>query len=340
MVVQIALAAAARIGQPVTLDAEHRATLRALGNLQPLFGVQPWGRQVRAERRLSDAHRNRAIEIGSAPLEERMFLDVQHHVEVAAGPTVGSSLAFTRHTQTRTGVDAGRNAQIDGLVALNASLAVAILATFFDDLASALASWAGAGDGEKSLLIRKLPTSAARLAGCGAGPGLRASAVAGCAELLFGQFDFCRNTTRRLFERQRHVIAQIRAALGARAGAPLAAAKNIFETEKVAEDIVEVLKDRSIEIDATAGAAQTGMAIGVVNLAFFLIAQNAVGFRAFAEIDFSFVFVLGVAVGVPLQSRLAIGGLDFVHGGSPAHTKNFIKIALVRLRHSSFSSVG
>src|SRR5258707_8581303 len=49
------------------------------------------------------------------------------------------------------------------------------------------------------------------------------------------------------------------------------------------------------------------------------------------------MLVLWVAVRVPLQSGLAVGRLNFVNRGRLRDAEHFIKIALVRLRHS-FSS--
>ncbi len=77
MVVQVALATTARIGQAVALDSKHRAALRALGDFQSLFTAEPRHRNVRTERGLRDAYRNRAVKIRAAPLKKRMFFHVQ-----------------------------------------------------------------------------------------------------------------------------------------------------------------------------------------------------------------------------------------------------------------------
>src|SRR5216110_2275498 len=89
-----------------------------------------------------------------------MLLDFEHHIEVAAGTAVWPRLTFAGNAKARARVHAGRNAQLDGFLALHAPLAAAFRAAFFDDLARALAGGASARDGEESLRITYLPTPA------------------------------------------------------------------------------------------------------------------------------------------------------------------------------------
>src|SRR6266403_1782217 len=67
VVVQIAFATPARIGQSLAFDAKHGAALRAFGNLQFFFRVQSRHLQFRTESRLGDAQGNRAIQVRAAP---------------------------------------------------------------------------------------------------------------------------------------------------------------------------------------------------------------------------------------------------------------------------------
>src|SRR5438552_4666609 len=80
VIIQITFAAAARIGQSSAFDAKHGAALRAFWNFQLLFSVQSRHLQFGAQGRLSDAQRNRAIQVRSAPFEERMLFDFKHDV--------------------------------------------------------------------------------------------------------------------------------------------------------------------------------------------------------------------------------------------------------------------
>src|SRR5258708_176430 len=179
VIIQIAFAAATRIGQSMALDAEHRATLRAFGNLQLLFPAQSRHRKFRAERGLRNAHWNRAIKIRAAPLKVGVLLYIQHHIKIAARPAIRARFAFTRHTQTRSAIDTRGNAKIDRLMALDTALPAAVRATLLDILASALACRASAGNGEEPLLVRKLPAPAAALASACAGSGFRTGSVTG-----------------------------------------------------------------------------------------------------------------------------------------------------------------
>ena len=70
------------------------------------------------------------------------------------------------------------------------------------------------------------------------------------------------------------------------------------------------------------------MAVGIVDLTLLRIAQDAVGFGAFAEADFGFLFVVGIAIGMPLHGRFAVRGLDLLKGSGFGDAENFVKVAL------------
>src|SRR5262249_33662514 len=129
--------------------------------------------------------------------------------------------------------------------ALHAPLPAAIRAAFTYDLPGALAVRARARNREEALLISKLPASAACLARRPSSAFLCTRSVARSAELLPRHLDFGRDTRRRFLERQCHVVAQVSATLRSRAASTPSAAKNVFEPEKVTEDVVEVLKYRA-----------------------------------------------------------------------------------------------
>src|SRR5207248_6326747 len=67
------------------------------------------------------------------------LFDFEHNVEVALSAAVGARFAFARHAQARAGIDAGRNAQLDGFLAFDAALSAALRAALFHDLTRALA---------------------------------------------------------------------------------------------------------------------------------------------------------------------------------------------------------
>src|SRR6266550_7604185 len=214
VVVQIAFATPARIGQPLAFDAKHGAALRAFWNLQFFFRVQSRHLQFRTESRLGDAQGNRAIQVRAAPFEERMFSDFQHNVQIARRPAIRPGLAFAADTQPRSRVHARWNPQLNGLFALEASLTAALHTPLLHNLSCALARWTRARDGKKSLLIGQLPAAGARLA------GLRARAVACLAVFLARQLDLGGHPGGRFFKRERHVVSQIGPALRSSAYTP------------------------------------------------------------------------------------------------------------------------
>src|SRR5579883_3166833 len=75
------------------------------------------------------------------------------------------------------------------------------------------------------------------------------------------------------------------------------------------------------------------MAVGVIDLAFLLIAQDAVSFRALTETMLGFFLVFGVPIGMPFQGRLPVCRLDLLDRGGPANPENFVIIVLMCLRH-------
>src|SRR5690349_1585428 len=268
-----------------------------------------------------------------------MLFDLKHHIEVAAGTAVWPRLALAGNTEPRPRVHARRNAQLDGFLALHASLSTAFKAALLNDLARALAGRARARDGEESLRVSHLPASAAVRAGYNASSLLRPSAVAGLAEFLARQLDLGGHASRRFLEGQGHVVAQIGATLrsAASTASPGSAAKQIFESEEIPEDVVEVLKDGLVKPLSPANARKPGVAIRVIDLLFLRVAEHAVSFRAFAESCFCFRFVLRIAVGMPFQRGLAIRRLHFFQCRGPRNAQHFVKIAWIPFGHKKLS---
>src|SRR6266403_2972773 len=265
VVVQIAFATPARIGQSLAFDAKHGAALRAFGNLQFFFRVQSRHLQFRTESRLGDAQGNRAIQVRAAPFEERMFFDFQHNVQIARRPAIRPGLAFAAATQPRSRVHARRNPQLNGLFALEASLSAALQAPLLHNLSRALARWTRARDGKKSLLIGQLPAASARLAGLNARALFRARAIACLAVFLPRQLDLGGHTRGRFFERERHVVSQIGPTLSAAASTPSTASKEILEAEEISENVVEILEDGVVK-SLPAYTGKPCMTVRVVNL--------------------------------------------------------------------------
>src|ERR1700730_11213011 len=188
---------------------------------------------------------------------------------------------------------------------------------------------------KESLLINNLSAAAASLASHNAGALLCSCAVAGFAVFLPGHPYFGRDPGGSLFEGKRHVVTQIRTALDATPAAPAATArpKQILESKELAKNIVEILKNRAVEIGLRADAGKAFMAVGVINLAFLNVAKNGVGLGALAKAVFGLFLVLRAAVGVPLEGSFPVGSLDFINRHRFCDAENFVIIALVRLGH-------
>ena len=158
------------------------------------------------------------------------------------------------------------------------------------------------------------------MAGLSAGALFRAGAVAGLAVFLSRQLDLGGYARGRVFERERHVIAQVGPAPCAAASASSTASKQILEAKEVSENVVEILEYGVVKSLTGACARKTRVPIGVVNLPLLRITKHTVGFRAFAEVYFRLGFVRWIAVGMPLQRRLAVCGLDFLDRRRSCHS--------------------
>src|ERR1700694_2964345 len=335
VIVQIAFATAARIGQSLAFDAKYGAALGAFGNLQLLFPVQSRHLQFRTESRLCDAQGNRAIQVRAAPFEERMFFDFEHNVQIAPWPAIRPGLAFAGDTQPCPGIHARWNPQLNGLFALEASLTAALHAPLLHNLSRTLARWTRARDGKKSLLIGQLPAAGARLAGLNARTLFRARAVAGLAVFLARQFDLGAHTRGRFFKRERHVVSQIGPALRAAASTPTTASKQILEPEEISENVVEILEDGVVKPLTPGYAGKPCVTVRVVKLPLLGIAQHAVRFGAFAELYLRLRFVFRIAVRMHFQSRFAVRGFNLLDRRRSRHAQHFVVIPLIPLGHGN-----
>ena len=75
------------------------------------------------------------------------------------------------------------------------------------------------------------------------------------------------------------------------------------------------------------------MSVGIVDLALLRIAENGVGFRAFAEVDLRFFLVVGIAVRMPLHRCFPIRALDVLNRSCLADIQYFVEISLLCSAH-------
>src|SRR5215510_16552340 len=110
--------------------------------------------------------------------------------------------------------------------------------------------------------------------------------------------------------------------------APPAAAKEIAETEdvaEVAENVLEAGEDTGVE--PARGRRHSGVSEAVVHRALLGVGQDGVRFGSFFELVFGGV-VARVFVGVELHRELAIRALDFHLGRGPHHAEHLVVVAL------------
>src|SRR5262245_66187997 len=102
---------------------------------------------------------------------------------------------------------------------------------------------------------------------------------------------------------------------------PPAAAKEIAETEDVAEVAENVLEaSEGTGVEPARGRRHAGVPEAVVHRALLGVGQDGVGFGSFLELVFGRV-VARVLVGMELHRELAIRALDFHLGGSLHHAE-------------------
>ncbi len=117
------------------------------------------------------------------------------------------------------------------------------------------------------------------------------------------------HTEHGIFEANFEIVADVLPALWTAATPRSARAEHVAETEKLTQNVAEV-ETAGIE-PASGGRLQSLVAEPVVGRALLRIAQNAIGFRGFLEFLLGFLIV-GIAVGMMLESELTIRALDLL----------------------------
>src|SRR5579862_3243911 len=251
-----------------------------------------------------------------------MFRNFEHHEQIAGRTAVRPRLPFLRQTKLRSIVDAGRD--VDFQLALPAliAFAVAFLARTANHLASAVALRAGAADRKERLLINHFAAAPADRTGYQAVFGLCAFSVAAGAFVETGDLNIRGKTAHRVFKSNLEIVADIFAALCARA--PLAgAAKHVGEAEHVAQNIAQVGKSAAVE---SARRGNALMAEAVISGALLRIAQNAIGFVGFLELVFRRV-VARVQIRMELARELLVGAFQRCVLASPLNAEDLVIIA-------------
>jgi hypothetical protein len=116
----------------------------------------------------------------------------------------------------------------------------------------------------------------------------------------------------RFLKFQSQIFAEIGAALhpAAPASASGAPTEHIAEAEEFSEDVAEVLKNRGIEARTLpCSTTESGVAVAIIRGTLVGVGEHGVGLADFFEFFFR-VRVVRIAVGMVLQSELAIGALQ------------------------------
>src|ERR1019366_324360 len=325
--VQIAPAMSVEHRHTFVLHPERGPGLRAFGNFHHTIAIERRNGNLRSQRRLRERNWHGAIQVLAFTLEERVFPGVQHHIEIAGRSTVNASLALARVQHARAFLDSRGNLYRDRALARDAAMASALRAGIDDQFARPLAGAAGARNGKEALLITHPP--APRAGGAGDRRLARSHTAAFALVALFQppHLHLLGDAKHGFLKLEGEIFAQIGPALGARTAASPLPAEHVAKSEEVAEDVVEIVEYRGVESAVAARpAGNSRVTKAVVACALFAVGENRVGFAALLEALFG-GRIVGITVGMVLQSEPAIGALDFLVVGRAADAQHFVVIA-------------
>jgi hypothetical protein len=138
--------------------------------------------------------------------------------------------------------------------------------------------------------------------------------------------DFLLHAEESFLKFESQIFAEIGAALHSAAAAS-ATAEHIAEAEELTEDVAEVLEHTGIESHALRScAAEPGVAIAVVDGSFFGVGKDGVSFADFFE-PLLRVRIIGIAVGMVLERKLAVRALEFDVSDRASDAQNLVVIA-------------
>src|SRR6185437_11141861 len=91
----------------LALQAERAPALRARRHLHGLFAIERRYLNLRAHRRIGEAHRQLEEDVAALPLEEFVRLDIERDEQVARRTTTRGPLTFARHPDRDAVVHSG-----------------------------------------------------------------------------------------------------------------------------------------------------------------------------------------------------------------------------------------
>jgi hypothetical protein len=266
------------------------------------------------------------MEVIALARKERMILHVKDNVEVARRPAKLPDFSCSREADAGSVFDSGGNLGINGPLSKDSAFALALGTGIGNHIARALACRAGTSDAEESLLISDLSLAFAGTAGGWTFSGRGTRTLTFLASLMAAYGDFLFHAEESFLKFESQVFAQIGATLNAAASAS-ATAKRIAEPEEFAEDVAEILEHTGIESGALRScAAESGVAIAIVNRSLFGVGQDRVSFADFFE-PLLRVRIIRIAVGVVLQRELAVRALEFDLSDRAGDAQNLVVVS-------------
>src|SRR5690606_5687308 len=179
-----------------------------------------------------------AMEIVAIALEDRVLADPDLDEEVSRRATGDARLAVAGRADPHPVLDAGGDVDLEGLLLLDAALALAGGARLGNHLAAAVAGRAGLLDREEALLDAHAALAIAGMTGLGLGARLRPRTLAGGTALPRGDTDLGGVAVGGLLERDLHGVAQVGAAVDV-----VASTAGATGAEDVAEDVAEDIRE-------------------------------------------------------------------------------------------------
>src|SRR5208283_3297983 len=162
---EISATALVEMGHALRAKTKFLPALCAFRNLQHGRTFERGYLHLGAERRLRERDGQDAMQVIAIALEELVRLDREHDVQIAGGSAEATGIALALIADARSLFDSCRNADVDHVLALDATISAAHAAGIRDHRACASACVAGPGNGEKALLISDLSMTLALLAG-------------------------------------------------------------------------------------------------------------------------------------------------------------------------------
>src|SRR5262249_51417045 len=316
---EVSPAAPPEAPETASVEADLRAGLRAASDREPLLALEGRSGDLPAQ----DQRREREVkaqdDVVPLPLEDLVFADGQHDVEVSGRAAGRPRVALRLDPQTRPALDPGRNADRDLAGAALAPLAAAIPAGLLDDASRSPAGRAGPGHHQDALRDPLPAASSAGRAGLRPRPRLGSRPRAGLARDQPRDLQRRLDSDRGVLERHLHPVDDVAAG---RAAGP--AASEAGETEEVLEEVGELAEDRRVESGKARPAARdAGVPEPVVAGPLLGVGEDGVRLGGFLEL-LGRLGIAGIAVRVVRQGELAVRRLQLAVDGFPAYTEDLV----------------